>query len=93
MDILNHRIYLDNVSEILSSFQNVTEPPRFVIHTPMLFNAWLDWANTEEFKERRTKSNTMKPMGELVKPDWLEYKFDNLEKFYQYFQNLMFKEN
>lgn len=85
---MNHRIYLDTTHEILSNFRKVSLPPRFVIHTPIIFNTWLDWANVEEFRQDKKKTADIEPLGQEIKPDWLEYKFDNLETFYQYFQDL-----
>ena len=48
----------------------------------------MDWANIEEYKHSEKKTMSIEPLGEDIKTDWVEYKFDDLEKFYQYFQNL-----
>lgn len=89
--VVNYRIYLDITREILASYHYVSLPPRFVIHLPELLNAWSEWANIEE-DQKLTKAksdDSLEPLGNKIKPDWLEYEFSGLEEFYKYINDLL----
>ena len=82
---------MDTVRECMTSFTSVNKPPRYVIHIPDLFNAWCDWATIVEQRMimRPKKTAEIMPMGENIKPDWLEYSFETLEGFYQYLNEII----
>jgi hypothetical protein len=69
-----------------------TAPPRYVIHTPVLFEEWVKWAGqTMELKmhEQKDKSEFIKPLGQIDAPHWVKYDFKDLEGFYQYYNKLI----
>ena len=83
---------MDTVNEVMASYTYVSRPPRYVTHLADLFNAWAEWASHAERKHMSTprgKNAELKPMGEKIKPDWLQYEFSNLEEFYQYLDDVL----
>jgi len=53
-----------------------------------LFNEWYEWASA--YKEPDdTQSNIIRPLGELIAPDWMKNKFEGLEDFYIYYNELI----
>lgn len=74
-------MYLDNVEETLSYYDNIDEPHDYVRYTPMLFSKWLDWAKSYKHKEE----DVLRPMGERIGPDWMKSEFDCLDTFYKHY--------
>ena len=92
--IYNYRIYLDSISELLVSYHEyVSRPPRYIIHTPVLFDEWKKWADKKVESNIKTKqqmqhNNEIPIMGIKNAPDWVLYEFDNLEDFYKHYTSL-----
>lgn len=72
----------------------ITEPPRYIVHTPTLFNEWVKFADIEMNKKNRSSgNNALRSFGETNAPEWIKFSFSNLEEFYQYYNSLLvFKE-
>ena len=81
--VVSFRVYLDNVNEQLQFLDKATPPPKYVTHTPSLFEAWYEWY--DKLPEGQPDKQTMKPMGVVQSPDWCKYEFKGLEDFYQHY--------
>lgn len=97
LTLYNYRIYLDNVSECLLVFKEyASTPPKYVIHTPLLFNEWLRWAKEIVDMRSNTRNNEkpvfIRPMGEKICPNWVRYDFKDLEDFYKYYKALIIED-
>lgn len=98
LNLYNYRIYLDNASECLIAFKEyISTPPRYIIHTPVLFNEWIKWAKEmieqiNSMNRRNEKPAFIKPLGEKICPPWVRYDFDNLEDFYKHYKSLTVEE-
>jgi len=88
-DLFGFRIYLDSVEEQISAFANIHRPPKYIVYTPSLFNAWSDWAQTY----REPVDGKIRPLGEKVGPAFCRWEFDGLEDFYQYYKEIIEEAN
>ena len=77
-------------------YDKVTYPPEYVRFTPILFNFWSEWVDLHKEQERnrdnmqnQQDSGDIKPLGEIVGPDWMKFEFDNYEDFYKYYCELL----
>ena len=94
--IIEFRMYIDNVEENLSINNKYSRPPEYVILTPILFNAWCTWAETQDQEKmdldqirNSSELSDITPMGTKIAPHWVKYKFNNLEEFYNYYAELL----
>ena len=86
VDVIEHRSYLDKVYERIAMY-DAPMPLRYVIHTPVLFESWSEWA---EHRPRRDQpSQDITPMGEVEGPSWMVSEFDGLEAFYKEYRSLL----
>lgn len=61
----------------------VSKPPEYVVHTPVLFSQWEDWASG--FYESGTETGEIKPLGQKIYPSWIRMNFSGLEDFFQHY--------
>lgn len=92
--VVEYRYYLDYVGESIKLYTSyVDEPPRYVKYTPVLFLEWAKWADLQSNLRRQNNNDNenIRPLGDESKnaPQWCKYKFDNLEEFYKYYNNLL----
>ena len=86
IDVIEHRLYLDKVYERIAMY-DAPSPLRYVIHTPVLFEAWSEWAESRPKRDRPSKEIT--PFGEIEGPSWMTTSYDGLEDFYQDYLELL----
>lgn len=84
--MITFRHYLDNVNEQLSFNDKATPPPRYVIYTPVLYDAWYDWYELQSDKNMNKGSITA--LGTTIAPDFVKFEFKNLEEFYQHYTEM-----
>ncbi len=87
-EVISYRFYLESINESISCYDNLERPPRYIIHTPALYEAWVEWADKESLGSDKDGQGRplIKRLGELGNhPDWVKYEFQGLEDFYQYF--------
>ena len=85
--VVAFRFYLDSVEERLSSIEKgASRPPKYVTHTPALFDVWLEWYDLLPYpKQEDTK---IRGIGEKVIPDEFKDEFEGLEDFYKHYERL-----
>lgn len=95
-NVVEFRIYLDNVDEIISLYNKVSEIPEYVRMTPILFRLWQDWVeiyneeqNNIDMRTDKIPNSSIRAMGERIAPSWLRYEFDSYEEFYKYYCELL----
>jgi len=80
-------MYLDSVSEQVALIEKgASRPPKYVTHTPVLFDAWMQWY---DMLPHPTHEGTMKEMGEKNAPDFVKYEFKGLEEFYNHYNEMI----
>jgi len=84
--VIAYRIFLDNINEGISYYINASKPPKYVLFTPSLFDAWVQWY--EILPEPDPKARSMMPLGTKIAPEWMKYEFNNLEEFYQHYMHI-----
>ena len=80
-------MHLEYAYSQLAYFNEINDPPRFVMETPVLFDAWIKWAKI--YKAPSDNIGTIKPLGEKVGPGWLRFEFENVDDFYGYYIDLL----
>jgi len=78
-------MYLDSTEEALSFYDTVSDPYKYVLYTPTLFNRWCQWARNY----KTNNQDQLRPFGQKLGPDWMRSDFDNLEIFYQFYTDLI----
>ena len=87
--VVAYRFYLDSVYEQIGSIEKgATRPPKYVTHTPIVFDVWLEWYNNLPYPDQSPDKQEMKAMGQRNIPDEFTDEFDGLEEFYQHYMNL-----
>jgi len=83
--VVEFRLQMDKIEEIIGFYTEVSEPPEYVKVFPLLFNQWHSWAKTY----RPVESNSIRPFGEPICPSWMRVEFNDLEDFYQFLRDLL----
>lgn len=87
LDVVEHRLYLDQVHERLATL-DVPPPPRYVQHTPVLFAEWVDWAQDQMKKPSAVPTAEIQSFGDPPRPEWMHWEFPDLETFYQHYEDV-----
>ena len=88
-DTIEYRLYLDRALERVA-MQDLQDPPRYVLHTPVLFEHWMEWADQHQRHQQQTsRTSEIRPLGEAQSPDWMRTEFSDFELFYQYYLELL----
>lgn len=82
---MQFRYYLDSVEELISYYEDISEPCLYVKMTPKLFNKWSTWARAHKPKE----DSAIREFGTTIGPDFMRTDFTDLEDFYQYYSELI----
>jgi len=83
--VIAYRIYVDSVFEQLPMFEKATEPPRYILYTPALFDAWCEWYSTLPQSQH---GNDMTPLGAANAPEWVIFEFSTYEEFFQHYMHI-----
>lgn len=77
------------MEEQLRMCDRATPPPRYVTHTPVLFDVWLTWYESLEPRvDLPEQTPKMAPFGAEVAPDFVKFQFENLEEFFNHYQEM-----
>lgn len=66
----------------------LASPTQYVKMTPILFESWCEWADTESKREPK-KTTDIRPFGESEGPSWMRTEFDGLEAFFLHYMDLI----
>ena len=69
-------------------FERATPPPKYIVYTPVLLNAWYEWYELLPHEQVLTDSSIIKPMGEIIAPAWARHDFKGLEDFYLHYTDI-----
>lgn len=86
MEVIEYRHYLDRAEDRVTMY-DVPRPPSYVVHIPMIFAKWCEWA--EQRPKPLEQTTDIRPMGEGTGPEWLREDFTGVEDFYEHVQALL----